>query len=76
MSSHTLDETIATCLGAENRLKTKDTNGNSQVENALFSKTMMRKKNANKSELECYCCKKIGHTVWNCKICANDLLKG
>lgn len=37
---------------------------------------MMIKKNANKSELECYYCGKIGHTLWNCKNCANDMLKG
>jgi len=35
----------------------------------------MRKKNANKCELECYHCRKIGHTMWNCKNLANNLLK-
>lgn len=36
----------------------------------------MRKKNANKSEVWCYYCKKIGRTMWNYKNCVSDLLKG
>ena len=44
MSSHTLDEAIATLLVEENMIKPKDTKVNSQKENALFSKTRMRNK--------------------------------
>jgi hypothetical protein len=26
--------------------------------------------------MECYYCKKMGHTTWNCRFQANDVLKG
>ena len=26
--------------------------------------------------MECYYCKKRGHTAWNCRFWANDILKG
>ena len=36
----------------------------------------MRKKNANKGDIECHYCRKIGHTTWNCRSHASDVLKG
>lgn len=31
---------------------------------------------SSKNKIECYCCRKSGHTALNCKIHASDLLKG
>ena len=36
----------------------------------------MKKKNANKGEIESYYCRKIGHRAWNCRSHASDVLKG
>lgn len=76
ISTQTLQETIAALLGEEKRLKPEDAEENSHVENALWTKSRMRKKNANKGGIECHYCKKIGHTAWNCKSRASDVLKG
>jgi hypothetical protein len=76
MSSQTLDEMISTLLAEEKRLNAWDTEGDSQTEIALFSKRRMGKRKAGKSEVECYYCRKFGHTTWNCKNHASDLLKG
>lgn len=65
MSSQNLDETITTLLAKEKRLKPRYIERKFQLEKALFTNTRMRKKNANKSELECYYCRKIGNTSWN-----------
>ena len=60
ISTQTLQETIAALLGEEKRLKPEDAEENSHVENALWTKSRMRKKNARKGDIECYYCKKIG----------------
>jgi len=36
----------------------------------------MGKSKAGKSEVECDYCRIFGHTMWNCKSCASNLLKG
>ena len=41
-------------------------------ERALFSRS--HKKVGN--NIECYYCRKVGHTAWYCKTQANDILKG
>ena len=71
-----MHETIATLLAEEKTLKPENIEENSPVENGLFTNTRMRKKNAKKGEIECYCCRKIGHTAWNCRSRASDVLKG
>ena len=76
ISSQKLHETITTLMAEGNRLKSKDTEENSPIENALFTKTRMRKKNETKGEFECYYYRKIGHRAWNWKSHDNDLLKG
>lgn len=76
ISTQTLQETIAALLGEEKRLKPEDAEENSHVENALWTKSRMRKKNANKGDIECHYCKKIGHIAWNCRSRASDVLKG
>ena len=35
-----------------------------------------KRKQIVKEDIEWYYCKKAGHTTWNCKLWANDLLKG
>ena len=76
MSTQTLHEIIATLLVEEKRLKPENAEENFHVENALWTKTRMREKNANKGDIECYYCRKIGHIAWNCRSHDSDVLKG
>jgi hypothetical protein len=43
---------------------------------ALYSRNNRSRSTKDKGEIECYHCKKMGHTTWNYKFRANDVLKG
>ena len=73
LSTKSLDEMIAALLAEENRLKQGNQDVHPQDEIVLFLKGRFNK---NKSTIECFYCKRRGHTSLNCIICASDLLKG
>lgn len=71
MSSQSLEEMIASLLAEEKRMNPENTNVHHEI--ALFSKGKMRK---NKGSGECFYCHKYGHTAWNCRSRAKDILNG
>ena len=76
MSSQTLEDVISALLVEEKRTITGDSRENTQLIHTLYSKNNMGKRMHGKNETKCFYCKKEGHIVINCKIHANDLLKG
>ncbi|KAH9291344.1 hypothetical protein KI387_043468, partial [Taxus chinensis] len=77
IQSQSLDDMIAALLAEEKRT-TEDAEGHSQQESAFYSRTRKyrRRSDKDKSEIECHYCKKRGHTTWDCRVRANDVLKG
>jgi len=71
MSSQSLEEMVASLLAEEKRMNPEDTNVHHEI--ALFSKGKTRK---NKGSGECFYCHKYGHTAWNCRSHAKDILNG
>jgi hypothetical protein len=72
LPSQSLDEMIATLLAEEKRT----TEGDSQSELAFYARNNHNRSTKDKEEIECHYCKKLGHTTWNCRQRANDVLKG
>ncbi|KAH9291517.1 hypothetical protein KI387_043295, partial [Taxus chinensis] len=75
IQSQSLDDMIAALLAEEKRT-TEDAEGHSQQESAFYSRTRKYHRRSDKSEIECHYCKKRGHTAWDCRVRANDVLKG
>ncbi|KAH9314127.1 hypothetical protein KI387_022754, partial [Taxus chinensis] len=75
IQSQSLGDMIATLLAEEKRT-TEDAEGHSQQESAFYSRTRKYHRRSYKSEIECHYCKKRGHTAWDCRVRANDVLKG
>jgi hypothetical protein len=71
MPSRTLEDMISALLAEERRMKEGEVEVSSHSEVALYSKG----RRTNKS-IECFYCRRRGHTVLNCKTRANDLLNG
>ena len=69
MPHQSLDEMIAALMAEEKRIG--GTEASSHNELALYSKGRV-----NKNKTECFYCHKYGHTTFNCKIRAQDLLNG
>ena len=70
MPSRTLEDMISALLAEEKRMKEGDLEVSSNSEIALYSKGRTNK------NIECFYCRRRGHTVLNCKTRANDLLNG
>jgi hypothetical protein len=54
----------------------RTTKGDSQSKFAFYASNKCNRSAKDKDEIECHYCKKLGHTTWNCKHRANDVLKG
>jgi hypothetical protein len=76
MSSQTLEDMISALLVEEKRTITWETKGDSQPEMTLYLRNNRSRSAKDNGEMECYYCKKMGHTAWNCRFRANDILKG
>ena len=74
MPPQTLEDVISTLLVEEKRAG--DSRETTQIIHALYSKNNMGKRMYGKNETECFYYKKPRHIAMNCKIRANDLLKG
>jgi hypothetical protein len=72
LPSQSLDEMIAILLAEEKRT----TEGDSQSKLAFYARNNCNRSTKNKEEIECWYCKKLGHTAWNCRQRANGVLKG
>jgi len=66
---------ISALLAEEKRMKEGEVEVSSHSEIALYSKERTNKRRTNNS-IECFYCRRRGHTVLNCKTRANDLLNG
>jgi hypothetical protein len=72
LPSQSLDKMIASLLAEEKRT----IEGDSQLELAFYARNNPNRSTKDKEEIECHYCKKLGHTTWNCRQRANDVLKG
>ena len=72
LSAQSLDDMISALLAKDKRLSATNSENFVPSERALFSRS--HKKVGN--NIECYYCRKVGHTAWYCKTRANDILKG
>lgn len=70
MPSRTLEDMISALLAEEKRMKEGDLEVSSNSEIALYSKGRTNK------NIECFYCRRRGHTALNCKTRASDLLNG
>jgi hypothetical protein len=70
MPSRTLEDMISALLAEEKRMKEGDLEVSSNSEIALYSKGRTNK------NIECFYCRRHGHTTLNCKTRASDLLNG
>ena len=75
-NSQTFEEMIVALLSEEKRTTAGETKDDPPSEMALYSRYNRNRSNKEKGEIECYYCKKMGHTTWNCRFRANDVLKG
>ena len=75
LSSQSLDDMISTLLAEDKKLSTTNSENFVPSENAFFTRNRVTKKVGNNIEGQ-YNCGKVGHTTWNFKILANDVLKG
>ena len=73
MSSLSFEDMVASLLVDEKRWNEDDLDFDSKTEIALFSRRRMRK---SKGSSECYYCHKFGHTTWNCRVHAKDIVNG
>jgi hypothetical protein len=76
LPSQSLEDMIVALLAEEKRAIAGDTEGDTQSEMAFYSRNNHNRSTKDKREIECYYCRKMGHITINCKIHANDLLKG
>ncbi|KAH9297699.1 hypothetical protein KI387_029381, partial [Taxus chinensis] len=74
IQSQSLDDMIAALLAEEKQ--TAEDADHSQQESAFYSRTRKYHRRSDKSEIECHYCRKRGHTAWDCRVRANDVLKG
>ncbi|KAH9288226.1 hypothetical protein KI387_032343, partial [Taxus chinensis] len=67
--SQSLDDMIVALLAEEKRT-IEDAKGYSQQESAFYSRTINSRRRSDKDnwEIECHCCKKRGHTTWDCRV--------
>ena len=73
VSSQSLEGMATSLLAEEKRTNSEGLDVGGQCELALFSKGKMRKTNGS---TKCFYCHKYGHTTWNCRTHARDLLNG
>ena len=75
--SQLLDEMISSLLVEDKRINVGYLE-NIVLDHELLIKNWTGKKGKHivKEVIKCYYCRKIGYTTWNCKIQANNLLKG
>lgn len=68
---------ISSILPEDMRLNEEDQEYPLHPKNALLTRNRNGRKTGknkdNKEDLECYYCRKPGHTTWNCKVRDNDL---
>jgi hypothetical protein len=76
LPSRTLEDMIASLFLEEKRTIAGDIEDDTQIGMALYSRNNCSRSTKDKGEIECYHCKKMGHTAWNCRFRANDSLKG
>jgi hypothetical protein len=67
LPSQTLEDMITALLAEEKRTIAGEIKGDSQPEMALYSRNNHSRSVKDKGEVECYYCKKMGHTTWNCR---------
>jgi hypothetical protein len=63
MSSQTLEDMIVSLLAEEKRTIAGDTEDDPQPKTALYSRNNHSISTKDKGEMECYYCKKMGHTA-------------
>jgi hypothetical protein len=71
MTSQTIEDMISVLLVEEKRTIPGDT----EHETALTPKYNCSISAKDKGEMECRYCRKMGHTSWNCRSQASDILK-
>jgi hypothetical protein len=76
VSSQTLEDMISSLLVEEKRTIAEETKGHSQLEMALYLRYDHSRSTKDKGEMECYYCKKMDHTTWNCRFQDNDIFQG
>jgi len=67
---------IVALLEEEKRTTSDETEGDASQELALYARNNRYRPRKDKEDIECHYCKKMGHTAWNCRQRANDVLKG
>ena len=71
MSSLSFEDMVASLLVEEKRWNEDDLDVDFKTEIVLFSRRRMKK---SQGSGECYHCHKFGHTTWNCRVCAKDIV--